>query len=200
MSAILQPSTFISQLRNGCKNGPHLWNPLLAAKMPICCENEKRPLASFLKVINSLFSILTGHLNFKKVPKRIQNRATLHLTPPPEPSRAHLWPPSHTAMARTRWAKSSSPSSCLRVPRESRVQAATPEPPQPPIVPPPIEDAPMSPPMRRYQTRRSLTMTGASSSKGQKSGCGPPKKKVDATHGSLALKVYQQNLYLEYYY
>ena len=26
------------------------------------------------------------------------------------------------------------------------------------------------------------------------------KKEVDATHGSLALKAYQQNLYLKYYY
>ena len=25
-------------------------------------------------------------------------------------------------------------------------------------------------------------------------------KVIDATHGSLALKAYQQNLYLEYYY
>ena len=29
---------------------------------------------------------------------------------------------------------------------------------------------------------------------------GFPKRTRDATHGSLALKAYQQNLYLEYYY
>nr|CAN81429.1 hypothetical protein VITISV_029770 [Vitis vinifera] len=81
-------------------------------------------------------------------------------------------------MARTRGAKSLSPSSRLRVPRESCVQDATPEPSRPSVVPPPVEDAPMSPPMRRYQTRRSLTMTGASSSKGQKSGSSLPKKKA----------------------
>nr|CAN66050.1 hypothetical protein VITISV_005972 [Vitis vinifera] len=83
-------------------------------------------------------------------------------------------------MARTRGAKSSSssPSTRLRIPRESRVQDATPEPPRPSVVPSPIEDAPMSPPMRRYQTRRSLTMARASSCRGQKSGSGPPKKKA----------------------
>ncbi|RVW72472.1 hypothetical protein CK203_060487 [Vitis vinifera] len=42
----------------------------------------------------------------------------------------------------------------------------------------PVEDAPMSPHVRRYQTRRSLTMDGASSS-GAKNSCnGPPKKKA----------------------
>ncbi|XP_034679861.1 zyxin-like [Vitis riparia] len=76
-------------------------------------------------------------------------------------------------MARTRGAKSLSPSSRLRP-----VQAATPEPPRPPVVPPSVEDTPISPPMTRYQTRRSLTMTGASSSRAQKSGRGPPKKKT----------------------
>ncbi|KAL6313172.1 hypothetical protein AAG906_016755 [Vitis piasezkii] len=62
-------------------------------------------------------------------------------------------------MARTRGAKSSSPSSRLRIPR------GTP-------------GAPMSPPVRRYQTGRSLTMAGASSSRAKKSGSGPPKKKA----------------------
>ncbi|XP_034708935.1 cell surface glycoprotein 1-like [Vitis riparia] len=84
---------------------------------------------------------------------------------------------SETAMAKTQGAKSSSPSTCLRIPRESPIQAAIPEPPRPPVVPPPVEDAPMSPPSRRYQTRRSLTMAGTSSSQAQKSSSGPPKKK-----------------------
>ncbi|KAL6340657.1 hypothetical protein AAG906_010565 [Vitis piasezkii] len=73
---------------------------------------------------------------------------------------------------------SSSPSSSLRIPREPPVQATISESPRPPVVPPPVEDAPMSPPVRRYQTRRSLTMAGASSSRAQKSSSGPPKKKA----------------------
>ncbi|RVW70536.1 hypothetical protein CK203_059246 [Vitis vinifera] len=81
-------------------------------------------------------------------------------------------------IAKTRGAKSSSPSTHLRIPRESPVQAAIPEPPWPLVVPPSVEDAPMSPPSRHYQTRRSLTMARASSSRAQKSGSGPPKKKA----------------------
>ncbi|KAL6327908.1 hypothetical protein AAG906_027317 [Vitis piasezkii] len=63
-----------------------------------------------------------------------------------------------TTMARTRGAKSSSPSTRLRIPRDTPVQGSTSEPPQPRVVPPPVEDAPISPPPRRYNTRRSLTM------------------------------------------
>nr|CAN76741.1 hypothetical protein VITISV_002566 [Vitis vinifera] len=83
-------------------------------------------------------------------------------------------------MAKTRGAKSSSPSTRLRIPRESLVQAAIPEPPWPLVVPPLVEDAPMSPPSRRYQTRRLLTMARASSSQAKKSSSGPPKKKAKA--------------------
>ncbi|RVW61765.1 hypothetical protein CK203_064868 [Vitis vinifera] len=43
---------------------------------------------------------------------------------------------SEIAMAKTRGAKSSSPSTRLRIPRESLVQAAIPEPPWPLVVPP----------------------------------------------------------------
>ena len=39
----------------GCENAPQLQNRPFAAKSTICCENEKRPLTSFLNVINSLF-------------------------------------------------------------------------------------------------------------------------------------------------
>ncbi|RVW66610.1 hypothetical protein CK203_066016 [Vitis vinifera] len=81
-------------------------------------------------------------------------------------------------MAKTRGAKSSSPSTRLRIPKESPVQAAIPEPPRPLVVPPPVEDAPMSPPLRRYQTRKSLTMVGVSSSQTKKSGSSPRKKKA----------------------
>ncbi|WJZ95301.1 hypothetical protein VitviT2T_014080 [Vitis vinifera] len=81
-------------------------------------------------------------------------------------------------MARTRGAKSSSPSTRLRILRDTPVQGSISEPPRPRVVPPPVEDAPISPLPRRYNTRRSLTMAGTSSSKGQKSGTGPQKMKA----------------------
>nr|CAN83913.1 hypothetical protein VITISV_001895 [Vitis vinifera] len=81
-------------------------------------------------------------------------------------------------MARTRGAKSSSPSTCLRIPRDAPVQDSISESSRPHLVSPSVKDAPTNPPARRYNTRRSLTITGASSSRGQKSGVGPPKKKA----------------------
>ncbi|RVW59150.1 hypothetical protein CK203_105263 [Vitis vinifera] len=71
------------------------------------------------------------------------------------------------AMARTRGAKSSSPSTRLRIPRVPPVQDSTFEPTRRRLVPPPVNNAPTSPPARRYNTRRSLTIAGASSSRGQ---------------------------------
>ena len=58
------------------------------------------------------------------------------------------------------------------------VQDSTSEPPRPRLFPPPVNSAPTSPPAMRYNTRRSLTIVGASSSRGQKSDIGPPKKKA----------------------
>ncbi|RVW17982.1 hypothetical protein CK203_115178 [Vitis vinifera] len=66
-------------------------------------------------------------------------------------------------MVRTRGAKSSSPLGRKRAAKETPVQGSTSEPPRPLVIPPPIEDASMSPPVRRYQTR---------------SGGLPPKKKA----------------------
>eukprot|EP00261_Vitis_vinifera_P030638 XP_019071881.1 PREDICTED: uncharacterized protein LOC109121606 [Vitis vinifera] len=74
--------------------------------------------------------------------------------------------------------KSSSPSTRLRILRGAPVQDSTSEPSRPRLVPLPVKSAPTSPPARRYNTRRSLTIAGASSSRGQKSGTGPPKKKA----------------------
>ena len=81
-------------------------------------------------------------------------------------------------MAKTRGAKSSSPSSRLRALRETPVQDSIPEPPHPLVIPPPIEDAPLSPPSRQYGTMRPPTTPGASSSQAKKSGSRPPKKKA----------------------
>ncbi|RVW71501.1 hypothetical protein CK203_061016 [Vitis vinifera] len=49
---------------------------------------------------------------------------------------------SDRAMARTRGAKSSSPSTRLRIPRDTPVQGSTSEPSRPRVVPPPVEDTP----------------------------------------------------------
>ncbi|KAL6340766.1 hypothetical protein AAG906_027953 [Vitis piasezkii] len=71
-------------------------------------------------------------------------------------------------MAKTRGAKS----------LETSVQDAIPEPPRPLVVPPPIEDAPLSPSSRIYETRRPPTTPGVSSLRAKKSGSHPPKKKA----------------------
>ncbi|XP_010656736.1 anther-specific proline-rich protein APG-like [Vitis vinifera] len=56
-------------------------------------------------------------------------------------------------MARTRGAKSSSPSSRKRVPRGAPIQGPTSEPPRLEAVSPPAKPAPQNPPARRYLTR-----------------------------------------------
>ncbi|RVW21423.1 hypothetical protein CK203_110711 [Vitis vinifera] len=99
----------------------------------------------------------------------------LHLSKPRAPPTVFY----DTTMARTRGAKFSSPSTCLRNPKRHvgprfHLQAAA----TTRVIPPLVEDAPISPPPRCYNTRRSLTIAGASSSRGQKSGTGPPKKKA----------------------
>ena len=81
-------------------------------------------------------------------------------------------------MEKNRGTKSSSPSSHLRAPRETLIQGTIPEPPRPLVIPPPIEDTPLSPPSRHYETRRPPTTPGASSSLAKKSGSHPPKKKA----------------------
>ena len=73
-------------------------------------------------------------------------------------------------MARTREAKSSSPLGRMRAPKETPVQGSMSEPPRPRVVPPSIEDAPLSPPTRRYQTRSSSR---------------PPKKKARVSESEL---------------
>nr|CAN60512.1 hypothetical protein VITISV_042502 [Vitis vinifera] len=73
-------------------------------------------------------------------------------------------------MARTRGAQSSSPSSRKRAAPKTPVQGSTSEPSRPPRIPSPVEDAPMSPPVRRYQTRASSQ---------------PPKKKAKVSEPAL---------------
>ena len=58
------------------------------------------------------------------------------------------------------------------------VQDSMTEPSQPLAVPPSVEGAPPSPPLRRYETRRPPTTPGASSSRAKKSVSHPPEKKA----------------------
>ncbi|RVW90939.1 hypothetical protein CK203_044183 [Vitis vinifera] len=73
-------------------------------------------------------------------------------------------------MARTRGSKSSFLSSRKRAAPQTPVQGSTSKPPRPPRVPPPVEGAPMSPPVRRYHTRASSQ---------------PPKKKAKVFEPAL---------------
>ncbi|RVW98339.1 hypothetical protein CK203_034248 [Vitis vinifera] len=88
-------------------------------------------------------------------------------------------------MEKTRGAKSSSPSTRPRALRETPVQGSIPEPPQPLVVPPPVEDAPLSPPSRRYETRRPPTTPGASSMQAKKSE--PQPSQTPATESQIPL-------------
>ena len=81
-------------------------------------------------------------------------------------------------MAKTRGAKTSSPSGRPRAPREAPVQGSMTEPSQPLAIPPSVDDAPLSSPSRRYETRRPPTTPGAGSSRAKKLGSHPPKKKA----------------------
>ena len=105
------------------------------------------------------------------MPKRIQTRATFRLTPPSEPKpRAPSAAFRQSAMARTQGVKSSSLSDRKRAPKETPVQSSMSEPPRPLVIPPPVEDTPMSPPVRHCQTRSSSH---------------PPKKKVRVSKPEL---------------
>ncbi|XP_010657872.1 lysine-rich arabinogalactan protein 19-like [Vitis vinifera] len=63
-------------------------------------------------------------------------------------------------MAKTRGAKTPSPSGRTRALRVLLVQDSMTEPSQPPTVPPSVDGAPPSPPLRRYETRRPPTHQG----------------------------------------
>nr|CAN62451.1 hypothetical protein VITISV_016674 [Vitis vinifera] len=63
-------------------------------------------------------------------------------------------------MAKTRGAKTPSPSAHSKAQRASPVRDSLTEPPQPPAIPPFEHGVPFSPPQRRYQTRRPPTTLG----------------------------------------
>ena len=81
-------------------------------------------------------------------------------------------------MAKTRGVKTSSPSSRPKASRVAHVQGSMTEPSHPLVVPPSVEDAPLSSPSRRYETRRPPTTPRVSSSHVKKSSSHPPKKKA----------------------
>ena len=172
-SATSQHRTPILQLRNGlrkwCWNSPRYENaqPLrnphpLAAKSPVCYEKEQWPLVSLLNDINSIFPVLNGHLNFKKVSRGAKPE---HIRPfsPTEPwlEPKELSPRPH----RLAWES-----------QETRLSK----------VPPPSLRGHESSHLR-LRTHLSVLRPGvitqeghlpSSSSRGQKSGTGPPKKKT----------------------
>ncbi|KAL6346202.1 hypothetical protein AAG906_027949 [Vitis piasezkii] len=81
-------------------------------------------------------------------------------------------------MAKTRRAKTPSPSAYNSTLRASHVRDSMTEPPQPPAIPLSEDGALSSPPQRRYQTRRPPTTPGVSSSRPKKSASHPPTKKA----------------------
>ncbi|RVW66327.1 hypothetical protein CK203_066497 [Vitis vinifera] len=105
------------------------------------------------------------------LPKKTQKQSNL----PSSPShlnlgRLRLRPFPPVSHGKNRGAQSSSPSSRKRAAPQTPVQGYTSKPPRPPRVPPIVKGAPMSPPVRRYQTRASSQ---------------PPKKKAKVSEPAL---------------
>nr|CAN62324.1 hypothetical protein VITISV_018464 [Vitis vinifera] len=117
--------TSLSKLRNGLRSG--LREQLFAAK--------------------STRELHSSHL-FISLPEPDDARTSGHLLRSSLPAKSR-----QSDMARTRGAKSSSPSNHKRVPRGVPVQGSTSEPPRPEVVSPPAKPAPKNPPARRYLTR-----------------------------------------------
>ncbi|RVW61064.1 hypothetical protein CK203_045858 [Vitis vinifera] len=84
-------------------------------------------------------------------------QSTLPSASPPEQTARTSDHLLHTTMARTRGSKSSSLSTLLRSPRDTPVQGSISEPPRPRVVPPPVEDAPISP-LPSVITREELSL------------------------------------------
>ena len=103
----------------------------------------------------------------------------LRLKPSPTRTFGHLFSSFFmSTMAKTRGAKTLSPLSRTKALTVVPVQDSMNKPSQPLAVPPSVEGAPQSPPLRRYETRRPPTTLGASSSRPKKSASCPPKKKA----------------------
>ncbi|RVW72997.1 putative mitochondrial protein [Vitis vinifera] len=154
-SAILQPHPLISQLRNGLRK----WD--FAAKWLLLFEKFQPSLRFSLKLFKFQIFIL--------------NRSFLHLSPSRARTSGHpLWV-SHGKNPRSQNFVSFR---LPRAPRKAPMQSSMTEPSQPLVLSPSVEDAPLSSPSRRYETRRPPTTPRVSSSSAKKSGSHPPKKKV----------------------
>ena len=158
----------------------------MAAKLPLSCEKFQPSLKFQFNSLNSYFPLRTRHLPYEilhLVQKMSQARAPfpgdLHLKRSPMCTSDHSFSSFfESAMAKTRGAKTPSPSGRHRAPRVVFVQHSMTEPSQPLSVPPSVEGAPLSSPLRRYETRRPPTTPRASSSRAKKSVSRPPKKKA----------------------
>ncbi|RVW92650.1 hypothetical protein CK203_041561 [Vitis vinifera] len=128
--------------------------PSSAAKAPFhrvfhSCETNFGTRVPFRSTVTPI-SKRKHHSNrlFTPVPKPDDVRTSDHLLRSSLPDKFR-----QSDMARTRGAKSSSPSSRKRVPREAPVQGPTFEPPRSKAASPSTNPAPQKPPTRRYLTR-----------------------------------------------
>ncbi|RVW82152.1 hypothetical protein CK203_050762 [Vitis vinifera] len=159
-------------LRIGCEATKREKYPDFAVKAPFrrvfrSCETKFGTRVPFRSIVTSLSKLRNGLRSFKR---RERHSSRLFISSPePDDARTsgHLLRSSlpakfrQSGMARTRGAKSSSPSSRKRVPREAPVQGPTSEPPRPEAASPPAKPAPQNPPARRYLTRALSTATSA---------------------------------------
>ncbi|RVW25248.1 Transposon Tf2-11 polyprotein [Vitis vinifera] len=169
------PYVASAKSRFGCENGPPLQNKFRSPTPPSAkiFAAAKPPLGTRVPFRSTVTPFRSCEMAAKspKLPEKTQKQSNL----PSSPSRlnlgrAHLRPSPPARHGKNRGAKSSSPSSRTRVSSKTPVQGSTSEPPRPPCVPPPVEGAPMSPPVRRYHTRASSQ---------------PPKKKAKVSEPAL---------------
>ncbi|RVW62943.1 hypothetical protein CK203_062859 [Vitis vinifera] len=151
---ILQPQEACCEIRPWLLKPPWLRNDF-ATHAPLC---ETPPWHT-----SAISQPPPPHFAVVKCAKEESNQSQPFICPPP-PSEPKLGGTFgylfEIAMAKTRGAKFSSPSSRLKASRETPVKGSIPEPPRPLVVPPPIEDAPLSPPSRCHETRRPPTTPG----------------------------------------
>ncbi|RVW28486.1 hypothetical protein CK203_113666 [Vitis vinifera] len=165
-SAISQPRTSISQLPKWLRNLHALKSSISQPRRHFkgCFVAVEPPFGTRVPLCSAVTPFHSWEMGCEKRPPAVPIGAK----------------PEHPPICLLRLSKSRTPPT---------VFADTP--PQPRVVPPPVEDAPISPPPRRYNIRRSLTIVGVSSSRGHKSGTNPPKKKakvsepIDLTESSL---------------
>ena len=106
----------------GCENGPLLRKSPSVAKSTLICENQSDPWYPFIFYKNQSFELRKGTREEEN-----QSNNSSALSPEPKPRVSPAISSGHflrSAMARTRGAKSSSPSSRKRAEREAPVQGS----------------------------------------------------------------------------